>query len=297
MAIQAWSALLATPVRRGGLMRGTRRLCWVESGSGSPALILVSGCGDTALEWMGVMGSLAQCSRVIAFDRAGLGASDPATTLTIETEIDDLTAVLTEVGTAVLVGHSWGGLLAQLVAFAHPEMVAGLVLIDPPHEDLAAVWRWPDLALSSVGVALDRVRLLERATKGAARKLALRCTDDEQVKALIEDAYVASCSSPGQIRMVRQEAWLTERSRAFIRRSRATSSLPDGPLVVLSATKGKPRRLAESSTALHVQVVAAAPQGRHVIADDAGHYIHHDRPDLVTRTVAEVVAAVRAQRG
>jgi hypothetical protein len=39
----------------------------------------------------------------------------------------------------VLAGHGWGGILVQLLAFRRPELVAALVLVDPAHEDAAAI--------------------------------------------------------------------------------------------------------------------------------------------------------------
>ncbi|MEU4351795.1 alpha/beta hydrolase [Streptomyces sp. NPDC023838] len=61
---------------------------------------------------------LAEHTRVIACDRAGLGAIDPAMPVTIDLEVEDLSALLSHTGNGacVLVGHSWGGMLAQLVA-------------------------------------------------------------------------------------------------------------------------------------------------------------------------------------
>jgi pimeloyl-ACP methyl ester carboxylesterase len=82
---------------------------------------------------------LAPYVRVVAYDRAGIGGSDPAPSLvTIERKIDDLTTVITglDAGPCVLAGHSWGGILIQLLAFRHPELVAGLVLVDPGHEQM-----------------------------------------------------------------------------------------------------------------------------------------------------------------
>ena len=77
---------------------------------------------------------LAPHVRVAAYDRAGLGGSDPAPGLvTIDRQIDDLASVITGLATGpcVLAGHSWGGMLVQLLAFRRPDLVAGLVLVDP----------------------------------------------------------------------------------------------------------------------------------------------------------------------
>ena len=82
---------------------------------------------------------LAPHVRVVAYDRAGLGGSAPAPGLVlIDRQIDDLTSVITGLaaGPCVLAGHSWGGILVQLLAFRRPDLVAGLVLVDPGHEGM-----------------------------------------------------------------------------------------------------------------------------------------------------------------
>ena len=80
---------------------------------------------------------LAPHLRAVAYDRAGIGGSEPAPgEITIERQISDLISVITglETGPCVLAGHSWGGILVQLLAFRRPDLVSGLVLVDPGHE-------------------------------------------------------------------------------------------------------------------------------------------------------------------
>src|ERR1700735_3937234 len=94
-------------------------------------------CG--AASWQRVMPLLAPHVRVAAYDRAGLGGSAPAPGLvTIDRQLDDLASVTTGLATGpqVLAGHSWGGILVQLLAFRRPDLAAGLVLVDPGHEEM-----------------------------------------------------------------------------------------------------------------------------------------------------------------
>jgi pimeloyl-ACP methyl ester carboxylesterase len=123
----------------------------VEAGVGEPAVVLEAGMNCGAASWQQVMPLLAPHVRVVAYDRAGIGGSAPAPGLAVvDRQIDDLVSVITGLaaGPCVLAGHSWGGLLVQLLAFRRPDLVAGLVLVDPGHEEmesglpLAIQWGW-----------------------------------------------------------------------------------------------------------------------------------------------------------
>lgn len=74
---------------------------------------------------------LAAFSRVILFDKRGVGLSDrPSTVATLEERMDDVLAVMDAVGSerAVLLGISEGAPLALLFAASSPERVGGLIL-------------------------------------------------------------------------------------------------------------------------------------------------------------------------
>jgi pimeloyl-ACP methyl ester carboxylesterase len=123
----------------------------VEDGAGEPAVVLEAGLNNGAASWRRVMPLLAPHMRVTAYDRAGIGGSAPAPGLaTIDRQIDDLASVITGLaaGPCVLAGHSWGGMLVQLLAFRRPDLVAGLVLVDPGHEEMESLlplpvrWGW-----------------------------------------------------------------------------------------------------------------------------------------------------------
>ncbi len=123
----------------------------MEAGVGQPAVVLEAGLNEGAASWQRVVPLLAPHVRVAAYDRAGLGGCAPAPGLaTIDRQIDDLASVITGLGAGpcVLTGHSWGGVLVQLLAFRRPDLVAGLVLVDPGHEEmdsalpLAIQWGW-----------------------------------------------------------------------------------------------------------------------------------------------------------
>jgi pimeloyl-ACP methyl ester carboxylesterase len=313
--VEALSALVAGGVARGGTRvghgdgDGGRMVGWVEAGSGhpSPTVILAAGRNDTAISWAPLLAALAASTRVVAYDRAGLGASDPDPPPglpTVDRQVADLAAVIgqTGAGPCVVVGHSWGGLLAQLLAARHPELVCGLVLVDPAHPDMLAGLPRPVRRLNwSVAEHLPSLLctlgVLEPVVRRAARRTASRFSDDPRVRSLVVEAYRAHAHR-SQVRASREELRGIAASAPLLRQARAASSLPDVPVVVLSAARGFPPRLRQRWTLLQAGVAATARtgRGRHIVVADAGHAIHHDRPDLVATVVLEVVEEARKAR-
>ncbi len=118
---------------------GTRRLAVTTSGHGSPVIVLETGLGAESAEWGDVQRALCAHGRVCRYDRAGRGASDAAVLPRRPADlVADLHTLLHRAALTppyVLVGHSFGGLLARLFAQRHRAEVAGLVLVDAMHQD------------------------------------------------------------------------------------------------------------------------------------------------------------------
>jgi pimeloyl-ACP methyl ester carboxylesterase len=283
----------------GELARPHGKLRWLTAGRGAPVILLVSGAGETALDWLPILAPISALSTVVAVDRAGLGLSDPAGRVSVESQVDDLVAVLARVGPAILVGHSWGGLLVQLVARRQPASVVGLVLVDPSHEELSASmplrWRAALAGLGPAPALVHRLGLFPRLARPMGRKLAARCTADPALQAAIENEYVASYRRRHQVAMISAENRLGAASVSLMRAARIAPRLPDVPLVVLTATTGKPPALQEQSAQLHAGVAAEAPRGRQIVVENSGHYIHHDRPEAVIDAIADMLARDSAE--
>ena len=105
-------------------------------GEGSPTVILESGDDSGVEEWSLVHSDLAEVTRTCAYDRAGIGRSDPATGCR---QLDDLTADLEQLLEAaevappyVLVAGSGGGFIASGFAHDHADDIAGMVFLDVP---------------------------------------------------------------------------------------------------------------------------------------------------------------------
>ncbi|MDA8357323.1 MAG: alpha/beta fold hydrolase [Actinomycetota bacterium] len=111
------------------------RIHVVERGEGPP-LILVHGVTLSAATWAPQIHALSSRHRVVAVDQRGHGQSFAgADGYSMERLADDLAEVIDtlDVTDAVVVGHSMGGMVSQLMAVRQPDLVArrvrGLVLV------------------------------------------------------------------------------------------------------------------------------------------------------------------------
>jgi pimeloyl-ACP methyl ester carboxylesterase len=107
-----------------------RPATWLEAGSGPP-LVLVHGAGGSADLWQPQLDGLGDVARVIAPDLPGHGPQGGRGGQSIAAYGEWLEAFLEALGAGrvVLAGHSMGGAIAQTLALARPERLAGLVLV------------------------------------------------------------------------------------------------------------------------------------------------------------------------
>jgi pimeloyl-ACP methyl ester carboxylesterase len=109
------------------------------SGDGTPAVVLISGLATDNHDWVEVEKQVSEFTQICSYDRFGLGESDHRDgTPTSQTATDDLHALISASGISgqvLLVGHSYGGLIAQLYAAKHPDDTFGVVLVDSLHEE------------------------------------------------------------------------------------------------------------------------------------------------------------------
>jgi pimeloyl-ACP methyl ester carboxylesterase len=247
---------------------GGRKLhlnCAGMNNAAGPTVVLEAGAGNGAADWQRVQPEVAKFARVCAYDRAGLGGSDPVSApRTVVALTEDLHALLTNAnvhGPYVLVGHSLGGILARLYASYYPTEVAGMILVDSAHEDE------PDR-----GMALIPPDALKEFLK-QARPEDLTPTSAERID---------SCSIRPLMNALN---W-----HAPIPLVVLTQGRPYGPeMVAVPSIAPKAYQL---HLALQRDLVRRSPKGRQVIAAKSGHGIHQDEPELVVAAIRQVVKEV-----
>jgi len=123
---------------------GGHRLYLRCTGHGAPTVVMDASLGADSTTWAEVEPAISRYTRVCVYDRAGMGRSDPAPGVTTSgemvTELRTLLHVSGEDGPYVLVGHSLGGLNAQLFARDDGgESVVGMVFVDATPAQFVAV--------------------------------------------------------------------------------------------------------------------------------------------------------------
>jgi CubicO group peptidase (beta-lactamase class C family)/pimeloyl-ACP methyl ester carboxylesterase len=259
---------------------GERALFLSCSGTGSPTVILESGLNDTAAVWSAVQSEVAATTRVCSYDRANVlgGASDPsdptASTPRLRSAAElvaDLHALLAAAavpGPYVLVGHSVGGLVIRLYAATYSEEVAGLVLVDATHED-----NWAGLE-EDIGPDLWP-RAVEQFTQAVAGGV-LEPLDLEATAAQVREARKARPLRPMPLVVL-------------------THTQPPDPATLLPglSVEANERRWSEQQADL----TTLLPDSRQILAEESGHYIQLDQPDVVIDAIADVIAGVRDPSG
>lgn len=126
---------------------------WVDFGGpddDGPPIVMVHGLGGSHLNWVLVAPALTDHHHVYAVDQAGFGLT-PGTgrDTSVHANAELVAAFVREIvgAPAVLVGNSMGGMVSSLVAARHPELVRGLVLVDPS-VPLPRGWPDPKVALT-----------------------------------------------------------------------------------------------------------------------------------------------------
>jgi pimeloyl-ACP methyl ester carboxylesterase len=107
-----------------------RPAAWVEAGAGT-TLVLVHGAGGSADLWQPQLDGLADVARLVALDLPGHGPLRRRGGVSVPAYAEWLGGFLSalDAGPVVRVGHSMGGAIAQTLALARPDHLAGLVLI------------------------------------------------------------------------------------------------------------------------------------------------------------------------
>jgi pimeloyl-ACP methyl ester carboxylesterase len=278
---------------------GDRRLHLFASGErvGNQTVILEAGIASFSSHWVRVQEALSTSTRVVSYDRAGLGWSDLAPEpLDAQGSAMDLRRMLQESdipGPYVVVGHSYGGLVIRAFADLFPGEVVGMVLVDTSHPDQWVASSVPGGSRTAaignrVAAFLARMGLLERlgVNKGLSEGIPAE-------QAGILEAWLA-----------RPQSWSTSADTLKIWDSRSRSQvnqakkLGDLPLVVISAPErpkgARAMQYAELLNAQQDELAALSSNSLHLWVEGATHETLVGEPESAKIVSDAILKVLRA---
>ncbi len=249
-----------------------------QRGAGAPALVFLHYWGGSSRTWRHVVEALAPEFRTVAVDHRGWGRSHaPASGYALADMADDALAVIgtLDLERYILVGHSMGGKISQLIASRQPRGLIGLALVAPA----------PPCPL---GLPLDVRREMVRAYDSRdsimatiEQVLAPDGLDPEDLEIVITDSLAGAAAA--------KEAWPLVTSQEDIT---AAVAQIDVPVIVISGEHDR----VDPPEVLRRELLPRIPQARLFVLPNIGHLSPLEAPDDVAHLVRDFALSI-SKRG
>lgn len=252
-------------------------------GSGSPAIVLDAGLGGVSAEWFALQRQLAALTQVCSYDRAGMGWSDaavgPRTSVYLVADLYGLLKNSGIQGPYLLVGHSFGGVNAQLFARRYPEDTAGLVLLDSSHPEQVERFLAAPISLNTAPskrglVQFAKPELPANLPAELATPVMQLIMQRKSRHAMVEEYFGF---------------------RESLQRVANADPMPDVPVIVIShgqriwPNTSKGDLIERLWVELQADLANGVSRAAHLVASNSGHHIHLDQPNLVWDAAAELI--------
>ena len=245
----------------------------VDTGEGKPALVFLHYWGGSARTWQRMTDGLARSYRCIAYDQRGWGQSDkPLEGYGLRELVSDAASLIAALGLEryVLIGHSMGGKVAQLLASRRPVGLEALVLVAPASPSPQHI---PDEARNTQMHAYDN----RQTALGAITFLTFRPPQGDPLEALIEDSLAGSAGA--------KKAWPT--TAAYEDISGEVGKIMVPTLVLVGDTDRQDPQEQQRSEVLPLISGATLE-----VLPDCGHLIPVDQPVKAVEAIRTFLNAV-----
>lgn len=228
-------------------------------GNEKPAIVLINGGSGPIEGWMKIIPEISESSTVFSYNRLGVGGSDkPIESQDGRTIVNTLREALKIVGLVapyVLVGHSLGGLYANLFARLYPNDVAGMVLLESSHPK--------DLALNQS----------QGKTVKTMNKMLSMFDSFSSHKTYNEVNFVEET-----VNQIHQE-----------------DTFPDIPVYVITGGKENrmiPSDVRKKRLEHQLEYLSLSSNSKHIVAEKSGHFPQLTDPQMVIETIKECVERI-----
>jgi pimeloyl-ACP methyl ester carboxylesterase len=273
------------PPRGAFVTVGGVRLHFLEKGSG-PAVVLLHGNGVSAEDFRasGLLAALAETHRVIAFDRPGYGYSERPRrhVWTAQAQARLLLRAMAVLGVErpLVVGHSWGSLVAANIALEAPQEISGLVLMSGYYRPTIRP-DVPFLAGPAVPVVGDLMRFTvspvaaRLLTPAVLKQLFSPAPVSERFKS---DYPIRLSWRPSQLRASAAESMLMGWAAAKLKRRLPRLATPT---LILAGRGDKLISFSHQSEWL----AGVLADNQFVALEGVGHMLHYTAPDEVAAAI------------
>lgn len=231
-----------------------------KSGQGSPSIVLLAGAGGPLDSWHKLYPEIEQLGTVFAYDRPGVGGSakprEPQYGETVVAQLRQLLLAAEVKPPFLLVGHSFGGLHANLFAREFADEVCGVMFLEATApEDVANMKRYQSR--------------LQRAFVGFLDRLSPRDVNDEirNEAETVKDIFEAPAFPPVPLTVVsggkRLPRWI----------------MPEAAVRERERTQ--------------LGLAALSPLGERIVAESSGHFPQMSEPQAVLEALKRLVARSR----
>lgn len=248
---------------------------------GQPVIVFESGYGTPMGHWDKILAGVSEFVPLVTYDRPGIGESEPDDELpTIKNVADKLLEILDHLNIEppyILVGHSLGGVYVRGFAVYYPDVLAGLIIIDPA--DFTETQDNKRLYFKDLGI------------------------DDSTVDSLLvkyERENIENKKKSTAPKSVQEEGEVLENLRKTDFKEIADSELPNIPVHIITGGRydtparfrshdfndslmfrAKMKHRVERWT----EVIQSVDKGMLLYSGDAGHFVHYDDPELVISSI------------
>lgn len=279
------------------------------TGTGPRTVMLEAGSHADSTTWFKLQPLLAASARVCAYDRAGYGfSSEGPLPRNLDADVADLHELIRSAGIKtplVLVGHSLGSNIVRRYADRYPADVSGMVLLDPPGQDIAAFA--PAWAKSEDEMNARRFAFIRQCEAGAEKNQlaspppelkACLAGGNPLASAKLNSVTVAYKSKPVFWRTLLSE--LEDNAAVFSQPVSPNEAHGAMPLIVLAAANtyadapaGVRKALEAARDKTQTQIVATSTHGERWLVSNSSHDIQLDQPAVVAEAVTKVLQQTR----
>ena len=247
-----------------------------DTGAGDPALVFIHYWGGTSRTWDLVSAELSGHYHCVALDLRGWGESDKsAGSYDLESQADDVAAVIESLGLShyILVGHSMGGKIAQIIGSHRPSGLDGLVLVAPA----------PPTPMATSEAQRKMIRDSYECREGV--ETALSILAEKPLSADLREQVIADTLGGAP---AAKDAWIYQ--GALLDISAVVGSISVGVTIIV----GDADRV-ENEAVLRRELASRVSQSNFVIMPGVGHLAPLEAPKELAAAISDSIMRLRSK--